>query len=249
MINERFDKISNGHEPTNDDVEPPVTANGVVESIEKSSTPATLPVKAARPSPPPKRSAPSEESELSEPIDEPKPKKHKKQAPAEDDDAAFAARLQDEENRRGRPTRGGATRKRAPAKKDKSGPKKKKSAAKVKATDDSEVESADEAPKERKGGFHVGDRVVHCSTASDVLLQKLMILSQPLSEITGTTELSRPQTVKKVWEYIKAKDLQDPSDKRQIICDDTMRRVFKSEKVHMFTMNKILNQNLYPKDE
>jgi len=76
-----------------------------------------------------------------------------------------------------------------------------------------------------------------------------MTLSQPLSEITGVSELSRPQTVKKVWEYIKANDLQDPSDKRQIICDDTMRRVFKSDKVHMFTMNKILNQNLYPKDE
>ena len=76
-----------------------------------------------------------------------------------------------------------------------------------------------------------------------------MVLSQPLSELGGETELSRPQTVKKVWQYIKAHDLQDPSDKRQIICDETMHKVFKTDKVHMFTMNKTLNLNLFPKEE
>ena len=76
-----------------------------------------------------------------------------------------------------------------------------------------------------------------------------MMLSQPLSELLGETVLSRPQTVKKIWEYVKQRDLQDPSDKRQIVCDDAMRRVFKSDRVHMFTMNKILGQNLYAQDE
>lgn len=54
---------------------------------------------------------------------------------------------------------------------------------------------------------------------------------------------------KKIWEYIKENDLQDPTDRRQIRCDDSMRAVFKQDKVHMFTMTKILNQNLYPTDE
>lgn len=62
-------------------------------------------------------------------------------------------------------------------------------------------------------------------------------------------QLSRPQTVKKIWEYVKARELQDPNDKRQIRCDDAMRAVFKQDRVHMFTMNKILNQNLYAQDE
>ncbi|KAA8623104.1 SWIB-domain-containing protein implicated in chromatin remodeling [Pyrenophora tritici-repentis] len=70
-----------------------------------------------------------------------------------------------------------------------------------------------------------------------------------LSELLGETQLSRPQTVKKIWEYVKARELQDPSDKRQIRCDDAMRAVFKQDRVHMFTMNKILNQNLYAVDE
>ncbi len=72
-----------------------------------------------------------------------------------------------------------------------------------------------------------------------------MALSAPLAELLGETQLSRPQTVKKIWEYIKERDLQDPSDKRQIRCDDALRTVFKQDRVHMFTMNKILNQNLY----
>lgn len=52
-----------------------------------------------------------------------------------------------------------------------------------------------------------------------------------------------------MWDYIKAHSLQDPSDKRQIRCDSAMRAVFKQDRVHMFTMNKILNQNLYAMDE
>lgn len=55
--------------------------------------------------------------------------------------------------------------------------------------------------------------------------------------------------MKKVWQYIRDNDLQDPSDRRQIRCDDAMRAVFKQDRVHMFTMTKILNQNLYSPDE
>jgi upstream activation factor subunit UAF30 len=79
--------------------------------------------------------------------------------------------------------------------------------------------------------------------------QKPMALSPALSSLLGESQLSRPQTVKKIWEYVKQRDLQDPSDKRQIRCDDAMRAVFKQDRVHMFTMNKLLNQNLYAVDE
>jgi upstream activation factor subunit UAF30 len=65
----------------------------------------------------------------------------------------------------------------------------------------------------------------------------------------GETQLSRPQTVKKIWAYVKARELQDPSDKRQIRCDDAMRAVFKQDRVHMFTMNKLLAAHLYAADE
>ena len=76
-----------------------------------------------------------------------------------------------------------------------------------------------------------------------------MLLSEPLSAMLSETALSRPQTVKKIWAYVRERDLQDPNDKRQIRCDDAMRAVFKQERVHMFTMNKLLAGHLYPQDE
>jgi SWIB-domain-containing proteins implicated in chromatin remodeling len=55
--------------------------------------------------------------------------------------------------------------------------------------------------------------------------------------------------VKKLWDYIKEKDLQDPNDKRQIICDSKLQAIFKQEKINMFSMNKLLGNQLYPIDE
>jgi len=48
--------------------------------------------------------------------------------------------------------------------------------------------------------------------------------------------MSRPQTVKRIWAYVKERDLQDPADRRQIRCDEGLKRVFGCERVHMFTM-------------
>ncbi|PBP19142.1 serine/threonine-protein kinase [Diplocarpon rosae] len=161
------------------------------------------------------------------------PKKKRKQN-KETDDAKLAAMLQAQENRGTRATRGGAgnkvTKKTAKAKKPR-----KKSEKKVKEEDDSEVEVGSDGEvkeKPKKGGFH-----------------KLYHLSLPLADLVGEPTLSRPQVVKKIWEYIKARDLQDPNDKRQILCDEKLQMVFKQDKVHMFTMNKILSKQLYDVEE
>ncbi|KAL7413628.1 hypothetical protein BDY24DRAFT_59978 [Mrakia frigida] len=78
---------------------------------------------------------------------------------------------------------------------------------------------------------------------------KEMGLSEALQAVVGGDRMSRPQTVKKIWEYVKERDLQDASDKRYILCDDTLQAVFKVPKVHMFTMNKLLSKHIYPLDE
>ncbi|KAJ8101190.1 SWIB/MDM2 domain-containing protein [Lipomyces tetrasporus] len=75
-----------------------------------------------------------------------------------------------------------------------------------------------------------------------------MLLSPQLADFLGVTELSRPEAVKSIWTYIKEHDLQNPEDKREILCDGKMRPVF-GDKVHMFTMNKILGNHLYKRDE
>jgi len=45
------------------------------------------------------------------------------------------------------------------------------------------------------------------------------------------------QLVKRIWEYIKTNDRQDPNNKQKFILDDKMATVFTAP-VNMFSMNK-----------
>jgi upstream activation factor subunit UAF30 len=47
-----------------------------------------------------------------------------------------------------------------------------------------------------------------------------------------------------VWEYIKKHDLQNPENKREILADAHLKKVFGRDKVTMFEMNKYLAQHL-----
>ena len=103
-----------------------------------------------------KRSPPTQDdqpSDLSEVADSPPPKKkHKKNMSVEDADAAFAARLQAEENSRARNTRGGGAKRKPIVKKEK---KKRKSKNRVGSDDDSDDEGSPKKEVNRNSGFHV----------------------------------------------------------------------------------------------
>lgn len=66
------------------------------------------------------------------------------------------------------------------------------------------------------------------------------ILSPQLAALVDATELSRPQCVKRIWEHIKANQLQDAKDGRYIMCDKPMQLVFKKTRLSMFKMNAVL---------
>mmetsp|Transcript_29114 Transcript_29114/g.35469 ORF Transcript_29114/g.35469 Transcript_29114/m.35469 type:complete len:330 (+) Transcript_29114:226-1215(+) len=73
-------------------------------------------------------------------------------------------------------------------------------------------------------------------------------LSEDLAEVVGLEVSTRPRVIKKLWEYIRANDLQNPSDKREIICDDTFKRIMGGEdKVTMFSMSKYLSPHFLEK--
>ncbi|CCD27279.1 Tri1p NDAI_0K00880 [Naumovozyma dairenensis CBS 421] len=76
-----------------------------------------------------------------------------------------------------------------------------------------------------------------------------VILSGPLSELLGgEKELARTQVVKQVWNYIKENKLQNPNDRREILCDSNMEPIF-GKKMTMFSMNKILSNHLFNPEE
>jgi upstream activation factor subunit UAF30 len=58
--------------------------------------------------------------------------------------------------------------------------------------------------------------------------------------VVGTDKLSRPQVVKQLWVYIRGHQLQNPENKREILCDDKFRAVFNTDKIDQFKMNKVL---------
>ena len=68
--------------------------------------------------------------------------------------------------------------------------------------------------------------------------------SPELAEIVGSDKLPRSEVVKKVWDYIKKNDLQNPENRREILADDKLEPIFGKKKVTMFEMNKHLAQHL-----
>src|SRR3954469_2866591 len=68
--------------------------------------------------------------------------------------------------------------------------------------------------------------------------------SKELAAVVGSDPLPRPEVVSKVWDYIKTNNLQNPSNKREIVADDKLRAVFGKDRVTMFEMNKHLAQHL-----
>ena len=73
------------------------------------------------------------------------------------------------------------------------------------------------------------------------------ILSDPLAAFVGVERMARPQVVKKLWEYIKTNNLQDPTNKRNIIIDEKLATLF-TPPMTMFTMHSQLNRHCFTDD-
>lgn len=74
---------------------------------------------------------------------------------------------------------------------------------------------------------------------------KPMTLSPELEAVVGKGPMPRSEIVSKMWVYIKAQNLQDPKDRRIIISDEKLLKVFGGEKtVHMMKMAGHISRNV-----
>lgn len=81
-------------------------------------------------------------------------------------------------------------------------------------------------------------------TANPALLKPLG-LSAELEAVVGKGPLPRSQVVKKLWEYIKKHDLQNPANKRNILADDLLKPLFGGKgEVTMFEMTKLVSPHM-----
>ncbi|WP_348663706.1 SWIB/MDM2 domain-containing protein [Chlamydia vaughanii] len=70
-------------------------------------------------------------------------------------------------------------------------------------------------------------------------------ISSDLAAIVGKGPMPRTEIVKKVWEYIKKHKLQDPKNKRNILPDANLAKVFGSTSaIDMFQMTKALSKHI-----
>ncbi|MCX6712322.1 MAG: SWIB/MDM2 domain-containing protein [Candidatus Vogelbacteria bacterium] len=74
---------------------------------------------------------------------------------------------------------------------------------------------------------------------------KPMAVSDELAAVIGKGPMPRSEVVKKLWVYIKKNDLQDPKNKRDILADADLKKVFGGkDRVNMFEMTKLVSKHL-----
>ena len=94
-------------------------------------------------------------------------------------------------------------------------------------------DQAEEVPKKKRG-------------AGKGLSVKKEITPE-LAEFLGQgNEMGRTDIVKGLWDYIKEHQLQNPENKREILLDEKMKRVFGCDTFTMFTMNKYVGAHIHP---
>jgi chromatin remodeling complex protein RSC6 len=72
-----------------------------------------------------------------------------------------------------------------------------------------------------------------------------MQLSADLEAVVGKGPMTRGEVVKKIWDYIKAHNLQNPANKRNILADAKLKVVFGGKgEVTMFEMTKLVSAHL-----
>ncbi|EFJ20015.1 hypothetical protein SELMODRAFT_418723 [Selaginella moellendorffii] len=79
---------------------------------------------------------------------------------------------------------------------------------------------------------------------------KAFRLSPELRAVTGHHILRRHEAVQCLWRYIRENNLQDPSDRKMILCaGNKLVDIFKVDSINMFTINKVLQDHLLPLEE
>ena len=73
---------------------------------------------------------------------------------------------------------------------------------------------------------------------------KALTPSPELAAIVGTQPLPRTEVTKRIWDYIKARNLQNPANKRNVLCDAQLKAVMGKDEVTMFEMTRLVGQHL-----
>ena len=68
--------------------------------------------------------------------------------------------------------------------------------------------------------------------------------SAALAAVVGKDPLPRTEIISKLWVYIKANNLQDPANKRNINADAKLEKIFGKPQVSMFEMAGLIGKHI-----
>ena len=68
--------------------------------------------------------------------------------------------------------------------------------------------------------------------------------SATLAAVIGNEAVPRTEVTKRIWDYIKQHNLQDPANRRNINADAKLRPLFGKDQVSMFELTKLVSQHL-----
>lgn len=95
------------------------------------------------------------------------------------------------------------------------------------------------------GGSMASTKTSKKASGAPSAFMKPMQPDEALAAIVGSQPIPRTEVIKRIWDYIREHKLQDPNDKRTIVADDKLRKVFNGkDRVSMFEMTKLVNGHL-----
>uniref|UniRef100_UPI0033419076 SWIB/MDM2 domain-containing protein n=1 Tax=Castellaniella defragrans TaxID=75697 RepID=UPI0033419076 len=68
--------------------------------------------------------------------------------------------------------------------------------------------------------------------------------SATLAAVIGNEAVPRTEVTKRIWDYIKKNNLQDPKNRRNINADAKLKPLFGKDQVSMFELTKLVSQHL-----
>ena len=80
--------------------------------------------------------------------------------------------------------------------------------------------------------------------AKNNALTKPVQVSGELENVVGKGPMTRAEVTSKVWDYIKANNLQDEKDRRQINPDEKLGAVIGKDQISMFKMTAAVSKHL-----
>ena len=82
------------------------------------------------------------------------------------------------------------------------------------------------------------------TTTKTSAFMKALKPSPELAVVVGSAPLPRTEVTKRLWDYIKAHKLQNPANKRNILCDEPLRAIMGKDEVTMFEMTGLVGRHL-----